>query len=265
MSIDIESFIHDNMEILKDPFWIYKKAKISSELVDSTCYKSKMNIKPTFPKRYNAGDSLSTLWVSGGTFILSSVFQISLDMLFQWTEKYIVKNNLSIYLLHSTFYINHGNLEKDIYNTAFDITARSFLKYKDKAEKKYSSLSLAGALSDSISLFKNGNLSFSNMLDKGAERIDRRKEEYILKLINLMTVTYIVNAYYLFDLSDSYCNELLSKYSFNEYEDLLRCRSDNSDQINLSIYNIDNEYDSRSKFHKYFNDKYSHMSRGTVP
>ena len=97
------------------------------------------------------------------------------------------------------------------------------------------------------------------MLDKGAERIDQRREEYILKIINLMTITYVVNCYYLFDLSDTYCNELLSKYSFNKYEDLLRCRSANLDQINLSIYDMDNKYDSRSKFLKYFDDKYSQI------
>ncbi len=255
--IDIDVFLKTNKKILDNPLWIYEKSEVTSKLSEKTNYNYKVNVK-TAPKLFRMEDIYSTLWVSSGTFFLSSIFLIGFDALFHWAEKDVAKRTLSIYLIYSAIFSKSSDFPKIIDNIAFDISAKYFLRYKNKAEKKFSP-NIGTMIFDSIKLINQNDWSFRNMVEKGSERIDKQKEEYIINRINLMTIAYITNCYYLFDLSESEWKQLLKKYTFKYYWNLLDCNSDNSHDFDLSIREIDNEYDCKKKFRQAFHDKYTQI------
>lgn len=253
---ELEKFTDDYKEFLENPLWVFDRNYIESKL---TNYKYEAKIRNT-PKFFRMENLLSTLWVTGGTYLLTMPLMIGYDLLIQFADKYVSKKLLYMYIIYTYAIVyNETHIDEYIDEIAYDISVKYYLRFKKQAEKRYATPSILEDVKNSVKLIANKNWSFSRMTEESYKKVHIDREAFILSHINLLTIAYISNCYYMFGLDEKKYKTMLGKYTFSDFDMLNNLHINHGSMKDITVYSIDNDYDNKSKFRKYFHNKYSQI------
>ena len=250
---EFQKFLNGHQAQLDNPFWVFDKNLINEQIAELTNDKSSLVKKSLLPKAiFLQGDFLSSLYASGATTIVSSLISMGVNALLDSIEKDRAKRIVKIYLIYAAVEINGKNDYEIVDRTAWDIAAQSFQRYSTIGDKKFK-FGLFDVVKNSVKLLVDDDLSFHS-LSRGLEyEVYEKTTDYIMQKVNLVTLGFILNSYYMFDISKQGLSELIEKYSHEYVSDLEKVECPNPDWHQ----SIGESYDhNRGGFMRYFEKKY---------
>lgn len=251
MNNRLEKLIQKHELILNNPYWAIEN---DNELKNEIEKKYKLNSLGV--KLVWSENLLSSIWVSGGVSIISSLLMAGFNKWMSNIEKEYSKYILKGYLLFSMCYIDEHDFLDILNCIAFDLTVKSYMRYYERAKNKFEKATPFDLIKDVYTQFKeygSFSISNSNLTSYEQEKI----EKYIIPRINLRLVAFTSSISLISgNLKRSSYEEFIKGFIFSSIDDILYKRAPKSHEINCNIYQIVEDYEKRQKFQTYYKKIY---------